>query len=411
MKQVHDDKASRHMPLKIIIAFLAATLALAAACPAQQGTGKQDGSGEGLWPVIYPPKSFNKFPQDQVIKKEFRVTTKWKTIRFEKPLQINHRGLMNLHLVVDQAPYISTTDDDPRNLDCSEAEYQMNAFSLRRRSDGALVRPEAVLVGDNGEEVKVRPDGHLYPYFDKHVMTMALRTFKDFKSSPPPFPKSIKAFTAMRIRSTTPFRVRYFWWCVTLNPYPYYDDPWYKDPGNPASQWPVVNPSANDIKFPEDQVIKKELQVTTQWQTVTFKKPLRINRRGLMGLNLVVDFETYTSTINDYPPIDPDCSGPECAIRAACLRRRSDGVIIRPEVVLVGDNGVKALVRPGGHLYPNFDLHVFTVSLYYFKDADRGAPFPKGVKEFKSMRIRGTEPFRVRYLWWRVDDFPYFDEP
>ena len=399
------------MPLKIIIVFLAATLALATGCSVQQGSDGPEDPNESPRPVIYPPENLFYFPQDQVIKKELQVTTQWQSVIFEEPLQINHRGLMKLHLVVDQEPYISTTDDDPRNLDCSDAEYQLNAFSLRRRSDWALVRPEAVLVGDNGEEVKVRPNGHLYPSFDKHVITMALSTFKDVNSPPPPFSRDIKAFTAMRIRSTTPFRVRYFWWSVALNPYPYYDDPWYKDPGNPAAQWPVIYPSGNDFKFPEDQVIKKQLQVTTQWQTVTFKKPLRINRRGLMGLNLVVDFETYTSTINDYPPIDPDCNGPECAIRAACLRRRSDGVIIQPEAVLVGDNGVEVLIRPGGHLYPLFDLHVFTVSLYYFKDADGGAPFPEGVKEFKAMRIRGTEPFMIRYLWWSVDDFPYFDEP
>jgi hypothetical protein len=44
MKQDHDDKACRHMPLKIIIAFMAATLALAAGCPAQRkATPKQVG--------------------------------------------------------------------------------------------------------------------------------------------------------------------------------------------------------------------------------------------------------------------------------------------------------------------------------------------------------------------------------
>jgi hypothetical protein len=222
MKQAHDDKACRHMPLKIIIAFLTATLALDAGCQAQQGPGGPKGPGENLRPVIYPPESFNKFPEEQVIKKELQVTTQWQTLTFEKPLQINRRGLMGLHLVVDQAPYISTADDDPRNLDCSDAEYQLNAFSLRRRSDWALIRPEAVLVGDNGKEVKVRPEGHLYPSFDQHVMTVILRTFKDVNSPSPPFPKGIKAFTAMRIRSTELFLARYLWWSVDR--YPYFDE-------------------------------------------------------------------------------------------------------------------------------------------------------------------------------------------
>ena len=206
------------MRLKILAAVFIGTLALASGCPAQQGPGKPEGPAGSLRPVIYPPESLNKFPEEQVIKKELQVTTQWQTITFEKPLQINRRGTMGLHLVVDQAPYISTTDDDPRNLDCSDAEYQLNAFSLRRRSDWALVRPEAVLVGDNGEEVKVRPEGHLYPYFDKHVMTVILATFKDVNSPSPPFPEDIKTFNSMRIRSTTPFLVRYLWWSVDNHP-------------------------------------------------------------------------------------------------------------------------------------------------------------------------------------------------
>jgi hypothetical protein len=205
----------------ILTALLFGFLLLAAGCHAgQMKDNAPDRSPEqaGRYPVIYPTGGAIKFPEDQVIKKEVRVTTRWQTITFEKPLQINRQGLMGLHLAVDQEPYISTTDNDPRNLDCSDAEYQKNAFSLRRRSDWVLVRPEAVLVGDNGVEVKVRPTGHLYPYFDKHVMTIALRTFKDMDSPPPDFPESIQTFTVLRIRSTAPFVIRYLWWKVDQHP-------------------------------------------------------------------------------------------------------------------------------------------------------------------------------------------------
>ena len=153
-----------------------------------------------------------------MIKKELRVTTQWQTVTFEKPLQINRRGTMGLHLVVDQAPYISTMDDSPLNPECNKPECYKNAYSLRRLSDGALIRPEAVIVGDNGVEVTIRPEGHLYPYFDKHVMTVILATFKDVNSPSPPFPDGIKTFTSMRIRSTTPFLVRYLWWKVDNHP-------------------------------------------------------------------------------------------------------------------------------------------------------------------------------------------------
>jgi hypothetical protein len=206
------------MQLKIIIVFLVATLTLAAGCPVQQGPGGPESPNESPRTVIYPPENVYYFPQDQVIKKELRVTTQWQTVTFEKPLRINRRGTMGLHLVVDQAPYISTMDDSPLNPECNKPECYKNAYSLRRLSDGALIRPEAVIVGDNGVEVTIRPEGHLYPYFDKHVMTVILATFKDVNSPSPPFPDGIKTFTSMRIRSTTPFLVRYLWWKVDNHP-------------------------------------------------------------------------------------------------------------------------------------------------------------------------------------------------
>ncbi len=209
------------MQSKMFTSVLTVLLFIAFGCHGGQVDNSSPGhapGAKGRYPVIYPTGGAIKFPEDQVIKKEVRVTTRWQTITFEKPLQINRQGLMGLHLAVDQEPYISTTDNDPRNLDCSDAEYQKNAFSLRRRSDGVLVRPEAVLVSDNGVEVKVRPTGHLYPYFDKHVMTIALRTFKDMDSPPPDFPESIQGFTVLRIRSTAPFVIRYLWWKVDQHP-------------------------------------------------------------------------------------------------------------------------------------------------------------------------------------------------
>jgi hypothetical protein len=43
MKQARDDKAGRHMVLKIVIVVLSATLALALGCAAQQGSGNPEG--------------------------------------------------------------------------------------------------------------------------------------------------------------------------------------------------------------------------------------------------------------------------------------------------------------------------------------------------------------------------------
>ena len=151
---------------------------------------------------------------------EFEVTPQWQTITFEKPLQINRKGLMGLHLALNKQLYISTMYDHSPNPKPTKPGCDINAFCLRSKKNGVLIRPEAILIGDNGVEVKVRPAGHLYPYFDKDIITMVLRTFKDADSLPPPFPKGIKAFKAMRIRSTAPFLVRFIYWNVDR--YPFY---------------------------------------------------------------------------------------------------------------------------------------------------------------------------------------------
>jgi hypothetical protein len=209
------------MSLKMITAIPAVMLLIALGC----GGGQVDtpaaapvSDAKGRYPVIYPPRRALLFPEDWVIKKEIQVTTQWQTITFEKPLKINRQGIMGLHLVVDREPYISTLDTHPLNPECNTPDCAIDAACLRRLSDGAIVRPEAVLVGDNRVEVGIRPDGHLYPYCDSHVMTMALRTFKDMNPLPPDFPEGIQAFTALRIRATEPFVVRYLWWKVDQHP-------------------------------------------------------------------------------------------------------------------------------------------------------------------------------------------------
>jgi hypothetical protein len=206
------------MHTKIFIIILMVGLwALSSTCHAQQWVEYPAGDISGQ-AVGSPPKSALKFSEDQIIRKAFDVTTQWQTLTFDPPLQINRKGLMGLHLAVDKNLYISTMVNHPLNPECKKPGCAINAFCLRRLSDGVLIRPEAVLIGDNGAEIKIRPAGHLYPYFDKGVITIALRAFNDASSPPPPFPKGIKAIRAVRIRSTAPFRVSYLYWNVDRYP-------------------------------------------------------------------------------------------------------------------------------------------------------------------------------------------------
>jgi hypothetical protein len=198
------------------LAIVLLLLALAAGCsrdPAPDTrTSRPDDPA-----VIYPSGCAIKFPEDRVIKKRVQVTPRWQTIVFGKPLKINREGLQHMHLAVIKHPYISTMDDHPLNPECNAPECAVDAFSLRRLSDGALVRPEVFLVGDNGEQVKIRPVGHLNPFFDRNIITIELGTYAR-NDYPPPFPEDIKAFTSMRIRATEPFVAQYLWWSVDRHP-------------------------------------------------------------------------------------------------------------------------------------------------------------------------------------------------
>lgn len=214
MKQAYYHKAYRHRPLKKLITVLTAMLALAAGCAAQRGAGNPDGPTKGQRSVVYPSGDAINFPEDQVIKKPLQATTQWQTVTFEKPLQINLQGTMCLQLAVDVASYISPLDDHPLNSKCNTLECFQNSSGLRRLSDGALVRIEAVLIGDYGEQIRVQPVAYLYPYFDLSVMTVILGYAKDVNFRALPFPDGIRTITAMRIRSTEPFLVRYLWWGV-----------------------------------------------------------------------------------------------------------------------------------------------------------------------------------------------------
>jgi hypothetical protein len=202
-------RKEKNMQLKFLILILMIGLwTFSSTCHAQQlaANPKNESGGRS---VDHSPDTAGQHPEGRIIQKALNVTPLWQTVTFEKPLRINQKGLMGLHLAVDNELYISTMVDHPLNPECTKAECAAEAFCLRRLSDGVLIRPEVTLIADNGVEVKLRPAGHLYPFFDRHVITVAMRAFNHTNAFPPPLPKTFKA---MRIRSTEPFEVRYLYW-------------------------------------------------------------------------------------------------------------------------------------------------------------------------------------------------------
>ena len=147
--------------------------------------------------------------------------------------------------------------------------------------------------------------------------------------------------------------------------------------------------------FPEDRRIGGPFQITTDWQTIRFDPPLRINREGLQVLHFVVDQELYDP--NNMYDIEDTTNH--------FSLRRTDDVLVRPEVVLIGDNNQEVVVSPisnirlfSGGLTIGFSTYIdhFTPS----------PPFPEGISTFQAMRVRSNEPFEAQYLYWRMNYHP-----
>lgn len=145
------------------------------------------------------------FPEDQDIDGPFQITTEWQTIRFEQPLEINAEAIQSLNIVVDSERYDSNFD--------YENEDRSNVFNLRRKKDGVVVKPKAVLIGDGGQEVSLHPTGSTALY--SGGVTVGMSTFDKHYSPIPPFPEEIKVFESVRIRSNVPFTAEQLRWWVS----------------------------------------------------------------------------------------------------------------------------------------------------------------------------------------------------
>lgn len=147
-----------------------------------------------------------------------------------------------------------------------------------------------------------------------------------------------------------------------------------------------------DPRFPENQRIDGPLEVGRDWQAIEFSPPLVVNRNGLQGLHFVVDEKLYRP--NSHYDIDDYANQSNL--------RRNDGVLIKPEVILIGENGEEfvPMAVSNTHLYAGG----LTIGFGTFGGQFSPAPvYPEGIQEFKAMRIRSNVPFTAHYLEWRMD--------
>ena len=153
--------------------------------------------------------------------------------------------------------------------------------------------------------------------------------------------------------------------------------------------------------WPEDQdnLVDGPLDVTAEWQTVTFDDPLQITEEGRQRLHLALDGERFEPN-HEYDPEDyPNQFNP----------RRDDGVLIQPDIFLVGDNGDEVRIYGTGQRLGDFGRRILAFGTHdgNFEDAVSPLPeIPDDIKEIEALRIRSNEPFTIEALHWSVDDHP-----
>lgn len=151
--------------------------------------------------------------------------------------------------------------------------------------------------------------------------------------------------------------------------------------------------------FPEDQKISGSIEIGEEWVSVEPDRPLEINRDGLQRLHLVVDPERYSSNSD----LDDDLANDPAHLFD--LRTQANDLVV-PEVVMVAADGTEVPLGSRGNIY----LYEggLTVGMGMVPDVvhEVSPPFPEGIDQFESFRIRSDIPFTVDYFWWKVDRHP-----
>ncbi|PXF31146.1 hypothetical protein WH50_11525 [Pokkaliibacter plantistimulans] len=176
------------------------------------------------------------------------------------------------------------------------------------------------------------------------------------------------------------------------------------------ADYPDTLPGHNQTQA-EDQGIQGPLHVDQQWQTVTFAKPLLINRKGTQDIHIGLNPEHFTDsatwhiqhtsgfTIGDLLP-DERYNGNG-------IRRLSDGTLIEPDIRLVADNGQTIPVTMiGVQRWSNGAFSIMCGLLSGKAPDQQPLAYPEDITTFTAIQIRSDIPFDATYFLWRMDYYP-----
>jgi len=161
------------------------------------------------------------------------------------------------------------------------------------------------------------------------------------------------------------------------------------------------NPFIYD-KHADDQEFKKFIAVTTEWQTIAFDSPLKINRKEIQCLRIGIRYEKYESAYGFVAQRNWDTGANESTTAVGeYIVRLSDEKFILPELELIDGDGNAVRLKHSGIAGLPTDEFLMEYSMHYKSNFDPIPPYPGTSLYFKSMRIRASEPFEVVYVdWW-----------
>lgn len=150
-----------------------------------------------------------------------------------------------------------------------------------------------------------------------------------------------------------------------------------------------------------NQRIDKSVDVDSEWKTIVFDDPLDLDHDVVQLLHIGLDPALYEDDLV-YTSRKNAASGLKARLpQVMNFRRLSDGQLIVPQIELIGDDGRAVSLRPVmSQSWPNGELSIG----YYVRRTGESVNipgYPQDLREFKAVRIRSHEPFRVLFLQWR----------
>lgn len=151
----------------------------------------------------------DRFPDDQKIEGPWKIPNdKEKVIEFNPALETSSAGLQGLYLLVDSRKYKEGQDTE---------EATETYFFPRTKGEETLLKPEVVLIAENGDEIELSPGAYNYAR-DESLLGVGFGPSPKKGEIATSFSDHADSYIAVRIRSNRPFSLKKLQWKMDKHP-------------------------------------------------------------------------------------------------------------------------------------------------------------------------------------------------